>query len=449
MCGFDLRMPDRPFPTSESFECPRFDSPIPPTLIMAFQKYVGTEQTITQRLGCLVKRPGLATPHNWMVWTFEHGMLALPLSATPDAFLGAWVQNRVEGAGGQLRVVWKSSWEADWFRVHAYSRSVTAQGGEPPGGWILPLAVAGDAGDRTKDDHGDVIYDLSGIDGPATWDVLIVGCQKEYVFGVLTGHDCTDDVLLKLTVSVGKEPPQPFSCKVHHPPPSPILTAYVAPPEGVVLQVGDCTPGSPYGLFLYYWTANCLQSSPALSNGANCPTNAFDFGFVVVAPSRGWSIEEFRATIETSTAAWRRSGNQYQTRMPASVDVPLSPKVIRRGDIWTAVEPSSHHTVTFQWSPDNVGSVITGDSGAPGLFGAGSITTDPDQWPSTRSHVTAPDVPTAWSSLVVSAGTGCFTVAGLPTPDDPDLIGLLVDLRNASTPTIAEPKTSKLASVCP
>jgi hypothetical protein len=460
MCGFDLRMPTRPFPASDALNCP-INEPIPAALVSAFQLRVGTGQTITSLLGCQTKARGFLQDGNWSVWTFEKGMLAFGAADTPGAerFAGAWIEGRTVTERGRMRVAWDIRGDGyDWFRVHAYGRPIVATGKEPPGGWIEPLPVVGNAGDRTKEPSGDTsipIPDITDPDlAPPSWDVLIVGCKKKYFIGILRGHDCVDHKMPRLTVDVGPLPQQSFSCSVPRPP---VNLAFQAPPhEGIVMEVGSCK-GGPYGLFVYVWSKACPGQNPSVSQVANgfCPEGASDYGFVVVAPSRGLKAEEFRNIVEVSMVRLRKSGVDYAPGLNAFVDVPISPPVqvsppVQLGGPsgWIPTAPPTQHTVSFRWPQVDAASIVD-DTGAPGLFSPTGLGGPPRTWPAALGHVSAHGIVGASAGLMRNPGNGCFTLAGYPTPADPNPLGLLVDFRDPKAPVVQDSRTSDLATLCP
>lgn len=276
---------------------------------------------------------GFLNDGGWNIWTFEKGMLALGNPVPPgDRFVGAWIEGRTPMSKGWLRVAWKNAEPNNWFRIHAYDRNVTASGGEPPGGWLEPVLVTGNPDSRAKHTDGDASFDLKDVVEPGSWDILIVGCSKHIVAGITTGHDCADDILPNLTVQVGPLPEQAFSCAVSKPRAvGPFVEAI--PSEGVVLEVGSCLD-SPYGMFVYVWDHACPNQSATLNHGQSaCPPAVGDYGFVVAAPSRGWTAEDFRAKVELSMAKWRATGNEYT---PGSALA----STYRSVRPWCAAEPS-------------------------------------------------------------------------------------------------------------
>jgi hypothetical protein len=457
MCGYDLRMPARAFPdtlsATDALNCPVKED-IPAALTDAFQKRVGPAQTITSVLGCPQQTRGFQRDGNWTVWTFEKGMLALGLSDAPgqERFAGAWIEGRTHKETGHLRVAWDIRGDGyDWFRVHLYEKSVTPTGGEPPGGWIEPLAVVGNAGDRTKESAGDTSINIPEVTDPdfvvPSWDALIVGCTKKYIFGVLRGHNCTDSKMPRLAVNIGPLPKQSFSCAV--PPLPPVNPQFQnLRREGVVMEVGSCK-GGPYGLFVYVWSKQCPPAIPDLGF-EGCPEGAIDYGFVVAAPSRGLKPDEFRNIIEISMASFRVVSREYSPNGPDSqfIDIPLSPPVIKSPSGFTPTAPPSSHTVQFRWPELTRPSVIQ-DASALGLFDPIALGRPYGNWPTAFGHVFAPDSPGPFNTLMQNFGNGCFTVSGFPTPSDPNPMGLLVDFRNLAAPVVSDRRTSDLGTLCP
>ena len=448
MCGYDLTPPRRPFPTKDALNCHGWDE-YPAALTSAFQARVGPGQTITTILGCPTKAVGFQDHGEWSIWTFDTGMLAIGRFDDPgkERFAAAWVERPSPESRGRLRVAWDIRGDGyDWFRVHAYERSVLATGGEPPGGWIDPLPIVGNPDDRTEEATGDATFDLEKVGAPSL-EVLIVGCSEDYFLGVATGHDCFDDKMPKLSVSVGPQPKQSFSCAVH--PPSTPLTHMVRPSEGIVMEVGSCK-GGPFGLFVYVWSQACQATRLEVNRGGNsrlCPGDAKDYGFVVAAPSRGMTPDQFRNIVEGAMVSWRAGGQDYFPGTPGSIDVPISPPVALVAGGWKPSAPPSKHAVSFQWPFVN-GTAILGDTGAPNLFDPAALGAPFKDWPTALGHVSAPDIAAASNTLIRSVGSGCFTVAGFPTPSDPDPMGLFVDFRDLAAPIVTDRLTSALPTLC-
>jgi hypothetical protein len=108
----------------------------------------------------------------------------------------------------------------------------------------------------------------------------------------------------------------------------------------------------------------------------------------------------------------------------------------------------SSHVVTFRrLGPSNGDAQIFDDIDAAGLYV--TLGKPYDIWPTAAGHVTAPHVPGVSSELLRSSGSGCFTLAGLPTAADSNPPGLLVDLRATAAPRVETMPTAKLAGRCP
>jgi NAD(P)H-hydrate repair Nnr-like enzyme with NAD(P)H-hydrate epimerase domain len=217
-----------------------------------------------------------------------------------------------------------------------------------------------------------------------------------------------------------------------------LLAESKLPEQGIVMEVGSCKTG-PYGLFVFTSSAPCPPASRAIV--VTCPEGATDCGFVVTAPSRGMKSEQFRDIIELSMGDPRT----YVLGGSQTVDVPIGVKKMNGG---TQSAAPSKHTVTFRW-PVVDGASILDDTAAPGLFDSTALGSAPKSWPTALGHVSAPDSAGASTTLIHNSGKGCFTVAGFPTPADPNPIGLFVDFRNLNSPVVADRPTSDLAALCP
>ncbi len=428
LCGFDLVMPNRPFPAKDSSQCP-----LPLTLAPAAVALTGatddTGVTILKELGCLVIPSG--DSRGWTIWTFERGMVVVgtndPAGKERTAVL--WIQD--DGKGKRLlRLRWTLPGQNhDWYNVHVYNTDVTAGSGDAPGGDIR-YANSGDPENTNTWDHGEVTFPLDGV-ADSTWSVITEGCDPTYGFlGIRTGHSCHADVLPRLTVTVAVPAAQSFSCDAHD-----------FRGAGLVMETGGSCSSSPYGMFTYVWVSPCT---------GRCPPGANNFGFVVVAPSRGWTWREFGSAVELSIA-----GHDYlPLPFPNTVDVPISPPVrpVAKPDgttEWVPTGPATVHTVTFRFTGESLdqGNIL-GDTGAVDVFGP--LLADPENWPTARGHIVTPDLPGSVPlELLHSSGAGCFTMRGLPALGAMDPLGLLVDLRNASAPVVTETASSKLAAACP
>lgn len=433
LCGFDLVMPNRPFAAKDATQCP-----LPLTLTPAATSITATVDdtglTILKEMGCLV--PGSGDSRGWTVWTFERGMLVQGTNDPPGKERTGviWIQD--DGKGNRVvRYKWLLPGQNhDWFNVDVYNTEVTAGSGNAPDGYIR-YANYGDPDNTDKWDHGEVSFKLDGV-ADSTWSVLTEGCDPKYGwFGIRTGHTCHADALPRLTVTVAVPAAQSFSCDAHD-----------FREQGLVMETGGSCSSSPYGMFTYVWVQPCT---------GRCPPGANNYGFVVAAPSRGWTWRDFGAAVELSIAAFKvKTGHDYLPIFANAVNVPISPPVrgIPKSDgttQWVPTGPPVLHTVSFRFTGDTLeqGNIL-GDTGAPDIFGP--LLANPEQWPTARGHVFTPDLPgTGPVELLHATGAGCFTMRGLPSTGATDPPGLVVDLRSTSAPVVAEPVSSKLAAACP
>jgi hypothetical protein len=397
---------------------------------------------------------------DWSVWTFDHGMLATGYSDPPgkERVAAVWVQdNLVPPSNRMVRVHWRLPGQShDWFNVHVYNTAVGTSPGDAPGSDVNEITT-GDANNRDTSDEGDATFppdtvEDMGVVQNSSWSVIIEGCDPHFDFlGIQTGHECHANILPKLTVNVAPPPAQPFSCAAYVTKPKRVGTVntHILPGGGLVMEVGGSCSSSPYGTFVYTWQKYCATAPPTATFVATCPADANNYGFVVVAPSRGWTMSDFADLVEGSIA-----GHTYlPTDAPSTVGIPVSPPVFAQRNpdgttTWLALGLPTTHTVKFRWRGTLPGDAnILSDTGAPSVFGP--LAADPATWPTALGHISAPDLTAGNWELIHSTGAGCFTVVGLPTPLAPDPLGLLVDLRNPSSPTIGEPRSSSLATACP
>lgn len=442
LCGFDLIMPNRPF-SEDSQPCPLALTMMPPAAAYIAMDDGGV--SIATELGCLVMPSG--DSRGWTMWTFERGMVVEGTNDPPgqERIGVVWIHD--DGKGSRvLHQRWRLGGQYhDFYNVHAYNRDVVAGSGYAPGGDIRS-ADSGDPNNMNTWDKGEVSFVLKDVNDPAkdvqdsTWSILTEACDPEYTWygylGFRTSYTCHADVLPKLTITVAEPAAQPFSCK-----------AYDFRGQGLVMETGESCTSSPYGMFTYTWVRPCTD---------RCPPGANNYGFVVVAPSRGWtSSSDFAAKVELSIAAFKvAAGHEYLPIFPNTIDVPISPPVrgVPQPDgktKWVPVGPPGVHTVTFRFTGDTLdqGNIL-GDTGAPDIFGP--LLGNPEQWPTARGHVLTPDLPSVGpTELLHSAGTGCFTMRGIASLSAADPPGLLVDLRNTSAPIVEELISSKLAAACP
>jgi hypothetical protein len=205
------------------------------------------------------------------------------------------------------------------------------------------------------------------------------------------------------------------------------------------MEVGSCA-GSPYGLFVFVWSRGCGFTD-------ECPDQANSYGFVVVAPSHGWSFAEFQDLIGRSLDAWqsRRSPGTPLSTSSTTIDVPEGPTAFRLPDgTWQGIAGTGRtHAVSFRWRlPDDHSAAITNDSGPAGALIA-KVGVNTNAWPLAASVTTTPAG--GAGRLVESTGNGCFTVVGPATTPDPS--ALVVDLRQ-TTHRVTETVASALGSAC-
>ncbi len=431
MCGFDLQMPTHPFPAKDASQCP-LHLTLPTVLQADFDAPVAAAPgapLLAIALGCLVEAAG--TVHDWQIWKFENGQLAIHVGDPPGAerVVEAWVEPR--NPGRALRVRWRTPGSShDWFNVHVYNTSVDHPSGDNPDGWILQSTV-GDADNTDTWDHGDAEFSLDGVTD-STWELLIEGCDPTYgLFGIRTGHECHGGDFPAVSVSVAPRPIQPFSCDA----------TQDAETGAVVMEVGGSCSSSPYGLFVYVWSRPCGFDQ-------ECPNDATSFGFVIAAPSRGWQLTDFEDVVRASVAP-NESGYRAASTFPVTVAVPVSPPVIEIAPgFWRATGPETSHVVSFRWNlPNATAAAIVGDTGAGTAYA--TLAADIGTWPTALGHVSVPDLPASLGAGVIgSSGNGCFTVAGLATRGQSDPRGLVVDLRQYASPKIGEPPSSQLDAAC-
>ena len=153
--------------------------------------------------------------------------------------------------------------------------------------------------------------------------------------------------------------------------------------------------------------------------------------------------------IHVESHARPDSGRPYLPNSDsATIRVPVSPATRLRDTTWVATDTGSSHVVTFRWLGRSSGDAqILDDTGAPALYA--TLGKPYDTWPTATGHVSAPEVPSASGELLRSSGSGCFTLAGLPTAADSNPPGLLVDLRVTAAPRVETMPTAQLAGRCP
>ncbi|MFN8570840.1 MAG: hypothetical protein U0132_02210 [Gemmatimonadaceae bacterium] len=446
LCGYDLEMPSHPFNASDLAKCP-----ITPTLPTAITTMLASNPASTQpvvpRLGCLLHRED--SVRGWTVWEFEFGTLALREgdAAGGEHIAAAWMDTTFTNKHRSVHVQWKLSGENhDWYNVHAYNSEAHPTDGEAVGGDV-DYANSGNVDDTDTWSEGRVTFEWPDYLPDAQRSFIVEACDPTYVtfiFKFKTTHACHANILPRLAVPLSLPPKQAFSCK-----------AKKIGREALVMEVGESCSDSPYGMFVFVWTKGCpANTRTAIAGAGLCPRWASSFGFAVVAPSRGWTVDDFGNMVLNSMFAHRSaSGGDYTVAAtPQSVDVPISPPVI--GDLipgghtlWHSTGPPDKHTVRFRWglAPVTQPNIID-DTGAPSLYGP--LASDLVLWPTARGHISAPGVTSFVSDLMTNDGNGCFTLSGLPTLSNPDPRGLVVDMRAVATPVIVEQATSSLKDRC-
>ncbi len=447
LCGFDLEMPSHPFNASDLAKCPITpELPIPITSMLASTP-AGTPPVVP-RLGCLLHRE--ESTRGWTVWEFEFGTLAMREgdAVGSEHVAAAWMDTTFQKQQRFVHIQWKLPGEShDWYNVHAYNTEAHPTDGEAVGGDV-DYANSGNVDDSDTWSEGSVTFTWPDYLADAQRSFIVEACDPTYTkilfVKVKDGHACHANILPRLSVPLALPPKQPFSCK-----------AKPFGREALVMEVGESCSNSPYGMFVFVWTKGCPSNTRGnLAGPGLCPRWASSFGFAVVAPSRGWTVDDFGNMVLASMFAHRSaSGGDYTVAAtPQVVDVPMSPPVIGTiglgGHVlWASAGPPTKHTVRFRWgvAPSTQPNVMD-DTGAPGLYGP--LSSDLVLWPSARGHISAPGVPPFPGELLTSGGAGCFTMAGLPTLMNPDPRGLVVDLRSAATPVIDEVATSVLKDRC-
>lgn len=391
-CGFDLIMPSRPFPEpTDLADCPITLS-LPAVLAPFRNKTDENGRLIATELGCLIQRPDNA--RDWSEWIFEHGFLAMGVGDPPgkERLVAAWVQDNLNGHR-VLHMHWQLPGQPhNWYNVHAYNTNVSTSSGDAPGGSVA-LQTSGDPNNSsTYFEFGDVQFSLDEVND-SVWSLIGEGCDPTHFIWFRTGHECHANLLPKVTVNVAVPPKQPFSCGAQQSTVPNPLVPLGTPGEGVVLEVGSSCSSTTYGFFIYIWTHGCNNL---------CPGDANNYGFAVVAPSRGWTRQDFAVMVEQSRVAWVASrGHLMRPNDTPSMSVPISPPVM--GSLqsdgstkWTATGMPDSHQVTFRWmatdpngaSSDPNQANILGDTGAPTVFGL--LTGPPESWPTALGHKFSP-----------------------------------------------------------
>jgi hypothetical protein len=424
MCGYNLRMPTRPFSAKDQASCP-LSAQLPAALNTFYNRTLANGKPMSIALGCKVKADGEVD--GWTVFTFERGMMVIAKSdpAGSERVGVIWLEVADNSDKDRtVHVAWRLPGSShDWFRVHAYNKPVQPAKDDPPGG-SFEFQMSGDANNTNKSDNGEVIFKVAHGTQDTSWDFLLVACDPTY-FIVRTGHECHSNHLPTLSVNVAPEPMQAFSCAAET----------YRDPTKLVLSVGESCSKSPYGFFVYIWTSPCRREDP-------CPAGASDYGFAVVSPSRGWTWQEFADRVYISTLP---PDVNYNLRGDSSVNAPISPPVRLEASGWKATGVPTDRVLQFRWPRVDTASVFA-DPNMASLYAALSLA--PSKWPTATGQLFAPDATPASNRLLSSTGSGCFSLAGLPTQAEPDPVSLIVDLRNLASPAISEPNASALGPAC-
>ena len=449
MCGYDLHLPSHPFAVKDATDCPNFLQALPNELdALVKAPALPGSAPLSSFLRCPI--PGGGYQKEWAIWAYEFGTLSMALGDLPGPArtIYAWIESGPDYKNRKLHVHWKLPGRShNWYDAHVYNRAVMPSGSAPDGDLQLSISGNPDDSDNTSD-TGDAVFPIDDGNQDATWDILVEACDPTYGFlGIRTGHQCHADVLPKLTVTVAVPPRQSFSCDS-------MVDNQVSQSQSIVMQVGDCK-GGPYGMFVYLWTHACppsLYKSQLGRNAPLCPDGATNYGFVVVAPSRGWTMQGFAGSVDAGMVANLSGGHDYLPGGPsAGVGIPISPPVQQGADgKWRPVPgaPADAHTITFRWpTPDNAS--ILSDTASPGLYGP--LAADWRKWPTAAGALSVPDVPgiPTGAAFIRNSGDGCIAIPGLPLPSNPDPTGLVVDLRNASAPVVKEIPDAAVAGACP
>jgi hypothetical protein len=278
MCGFNLRMPSRPFPEN--------GCPLGPKSTFSEPHLEDTyDRLVTQQgeFGCPTLTP--FPSHVWTIYTYERGQIAVATNDPPAT--ARWVLASVTSAPSdpdqrKVHVEWALPGDAhDWYDVHGYS----ADDEEGDGRFM----ISGNAGNTDTSDHGAVDYHLGGEDSDrqddsaSQWEIRIEACDPTHFLFVRTGHKCVGGLLPSIHLSIAPQPKEAFSCATH----------FEDATQAIGLEVGGSCNGSSYGVYLYIVNRGCTFNQ-------ECPQNAQSYGFVIAASSRNWSYAQFAAQITRS-----------------------------------------------------------------------------------------------------------------------------------------------------
>ena len=392
MCGFDIRMPSHPFPGST---CLQQVSGLPTVVDTFYQDHI-------RELGCLVLPP---LPYrDWSIWTFEGGQIVVNATDSPanPRWEYAFVAEPDTPGKRSVEVGWHLNAAHDWYNIHALNGD----------GKEAALAGSGDPSNTNTFADGTASFYL-GAPGEevadAQWEVTVEGCDPTY-FIVRTGHECHSDLLPRLAVNLTPRPTQSFSC-----------SARAEPETGSFgMEIGGSCAKSPYGVYVYVYARGC-------SFADECPGNAQSWGFVIAAPSAGWTYDEFASQVTRHILA----NGTYSAIGDQQVFVPI--------------DRTTDHTVGFRLRTPGVRDwAITSDTGPAGQM-ISALGSKIDSWPLAASSTSAAGVS---SGPFVDAHTndGCFTVTAPATVADPRT--LVVDLRNATIPSLTQIDAARESLAC-
>lgn len=163
LCGFDLVMPARPFPSPDVAPCPLTVSLPPPIAAVASQSDA-SGKTILTELGCLLGNPG--DLRDWTLWNFENGSLLQGVGDPPgkERTVALWIETT--STARTLRMTWSLPGNShEWYNVHKYTTAVSTGSGDAPGG-DAGFFTSGDPDNTDKSDKGEGKFDLAGITDP-------------------------------------------------------------------------------------------------------------------------------------------------------------------------------------------------------------------------------------------------------------------------------------------
>lgn len=406
MCGFDFRWPSNPFPgATDAAKCaaPRFPDRAP-------VKLVYDDAVARNRLGCLLGAPaGTGYGKDWRRWTFATGQIVVNIRE-PDPLKASWGMVDVQTpdpAQPEVRRVharWSMPTQPfDWWEIPAYRNSNHTD---------RYLRIEGDPDNPKRHNEGSVVYEipdpddkspLHGGTSDTSWDIGFTGCRHTTSWIVLSSHECEGDVIPPLSVNIAPLPLEPLACEHDELP-----LDDDGGNRATVLTIG-C--GGRFGMYVYILNKGCSSDE--------CPPGTRTFGFVIAAPSRGWSQAAFATKVTAAIRDWERTMGDLEPGIEAEVLVPYS--------------SDSDHRLRFAWNPqDRLTWAIRSDSGAAGGL-VSRIGQDVEKWPPAASSV-ANDGRPMGELIDQPDRDGCFTVTGMPT--DAPRPAMVVDFRQWDSPIV-------------